>query len=52
MKILKEMTNKELLKLYREYDDLLHGNNPCFGTRDVRFFYQICYEMDKREENK
>ena len=46
------MTNEQLLKTYKELDDLIHGKNPCFGTRDVILLDQITREMDKREESK
>jgi hypothetical protein len=52
MKTLKQMTNLELLKLYKEYDDLIHGANPCFGTKDVIYLDQIEREMDAREEHR
>jgi hypothetical protein len=49
MKTVEQMTNKELLNEYKTYEDLIYGKNPCFGTKDIRFFDSLCYEMDKRE---
>ena len=34
---------------FLNYDDMIHGKNPCYGTRDVRKLYGIMAELDKRE---
>ena len=44
------MSNDELLKEYKVYDDLIYGKNPCYSIGDLRFYEQLCYELDKREE--
>jgi len=47
---IEEMDNQQLLELYSEYDELLHGKNTCYGIADLFFFQDICHEMDRREE--
>ena len=48
-KLPKDMTNKELLKEYEAYDQMIHVIG-CFGTKDVMWFDEVCREMDRREE--
>lgn len=52
MKDTKHMTNEELLKEYKLLDELIHGRNPCFGSKDVLRALHIENEMAKREAIK
>jgi len=47
---IENMSNKELLKEYKVYDDLIHGMNPCYGTKDTRYLLALERELNKREE--
>ena len=47
IKLLKEMTKKELIDEYLGYDQLINDIG-CFGTKDVIYFYQLEGEILKR----
>jgi len=46
----KHLTNKELLKLYKEYDEMIHGENSCYGVNDLFILAEIERECNLREE--
>ena len=42
-----EMTKKELRSEYKAMKQLI-DDIGCYGTRDVRYFYELQQELDKR----
>jgi hypothetical protein len=40
----------DLLKAAKEYDDLIHGQNPCFSTSDICYLAMLEEEIDRRRE--
>ena len=47
--LFKNMSNEELLEEYKARDQLIHGRVCCYSLKDVRIYYELCREIDKRE---
>lgn len=52
MEELKDITKEKLLKEHKMLDKLIHGNNPCFGIRDVLRALNIENEIARRKKDK
>lgn len=44
----KDWTIKKLKDTAREYDDMIHGQNPCYGSHDIQILDGVLAELDKR----
>lgn len=44
----KDWTTKFLKDQALEYDDLIHGQNPCYGSHDIQTLDGILEELNKR----
>lgn len=51
MRPFEHLSNKELIKEYNSYDDMIHGKNSCYGVKDVIIFYELERECILREES-
>lgn len=49
-RLFEDKTTEEVVRLYREYEDLIFGANPCFGTKDIRILLELERELTLREE--
>lgn len=47
-KDIEKMSNKELKDDYEAYDQLLHGENCCYGVKDAMYFYELENEIISR----
>ena len=44
----KDWTLKKLKEMAKSYDDTIHGENVCYGVRDMILLEAILSELDKR----
>lgn len=45
---IKDWTTKKLKNDALMYDDMVHGQNACWNSKDVMMLEMICAELDKR----
>ena len=50
MKI-KDLSDEELDKRIRELDDLIHGEFPCYNTKDIINLDNLLVERENRESS-
>ena len=44
----KDWTTSKLKKEALEFDDIIHGQNACYGSHDIQHLDGVLAELDKR----
>lgn len=44
----KDWTTKYLKETALEYDDMIHGQNACYGSHDIQILDGVLAELNKR----